>query len=722
MSIIQTIRDKGTWLIFTLLVLALVAFIFMDAGKQGGSLFGGGGGRTSLGSVDGSKIKSDEYQNRITVIKRLYGDNPQATETAIANFVWGNMVEEKLMNGELSKLGSNYSDNDLIDIAVGKYGQPSPHILKLFESMGISNSQTGQIDQKSAENILKKSLASDAKAEDRSFVKALLNIVQFEYLSAKHSGIMSGTTFVPAWMAKKQLNENNLMGKISFVQLPYTDISDSAAEVKVSDDEIKKYIDANKNLYRQTESRSIDYVIYDFSPTAADTAETKATLEKKKASFEKVPDSMALEYVYNNNSETQPENKYYRRKELTIKSDSGAAINQGVYGPYYDNGKFAMAKVTAVKMMADTARARHILVKVNDPRDNNRAVREDAAARKIIDSVVKLYKSGVSFDTLAKRFSEDEGSKDSGGLYKAISLNQMVPEFNEFIFTKNPNDTGVIQTAFGYHFIQLISTKGSPSPAYKVAYLSKSVTPSEATRDSALSLASGFSANNRDAKTFDDFVVKNPGKVIKQGPIDISKEAGEIGTFPDNVRNTLIKWIYSAKPGEVSEAIALDKSYRFLVAKLSGITPEGTMPVQKARLQVESKLRQDKKYDILSKKYGKVSSLQDVATKAAKTLVTKDSVSFENGNLQGIGAEPRLGGMMVNSNYQGKVSGPVKGVMGVYYMQAEGAVYARPATGMDEKAMRQSMQQQQKGMARGGGGPSLAYRRKATIKDKRLED
>ena len=48
MSIIQNIRDKGAWIIFTIIVIALVAFVLQDGiGKQGNTTV------TDLGTVNG---------------------------------------------------------------------------------------------------------------------------------------------------------------------------------------------------------------------------------------------------------------------------------------------------------------------------------------------------------------------------------------------------------------------------------------------------------------------------------------------------------------------------------------------------------------------------------------------------------------------------------------------------------------------------------------------
>ena len=65
MSIIQNIRERGTWIIFTIIVIALVAFILQDGvGRQNGS------NTTSLGTVNGEEIQkvAEVAEPKLTLI------------------------------------------------------------------------------------------------------------------------------------------------------------------------------------------------------------------------------------------------------------------------------------------------------------------------------------------------------------------------------------------------------------------------------------------------------------------------------------------------------------------------------------------------------------------------------------------------------------------------------------------------------------------------------
>jgi peptidyl-prolyl cis-trans isomerase D len=720
MSIIQTIRDKGSWVIFTLLALALIAFIFMDAGKQG-SLFGGGGGNKSIGSVNGSSLKNETYGARTEALRKIYGDNQRVTEEQINGYIWNSMVNEKLMKDELNKIGFSMSDKELVDFIFGKYGQPNQHIVPFFThyfpGSEIVNPQTGQLNQQMADQVYRQYIRGGRSDNEMATVfNTIKGMARAEFLMMKHSQVMANTVYVPLWMAKKQMADNNSMANISYVQVPYTDISDSIPEMKVSDDDIVKFMEKRKYMYQQDENRVMDYTMFDFTPTGKDSLTIFQTMVTKKEELRNTKDSLAGNYVTNNNSLTPYQDKYFRKKELTIKGDS-SGYNQGaVFGPYIDQqGNYSIAKITAVKTLPDTVSARHILIQTYDPRQQ-KITREESEAKSLMDSVIALYRKGISFDSLARKYSDDGGSKDSGGLYKSIGLNQMVPEFNEFVFTKNIGDTGVVKTDFGYHFIQVTGRKGGSSIAYKVAYLSKLIEASQVTRDSVYGESAKFAAACRTAASFDDYFVKNPNKLKKLTSAEIRKDAEGAEGF--RKARDLIRWVYKAKLGEVSEPLTFENEKKIVVAKLANIYAEGLQDAKKARMGVESLIRNERKYDMLVKKYATGNSLEEMATKTGKQVMTRDSVSFESGSIPNVSTEPRVAGAMLNPAYQAKMSGPIKGVSGVFYIKVNGQPYARPAAVSDPAITRKQLSDQ---MKQGAAGAEQAYRRGAKIKDKRLD-
>ena len=95
-------------------------------------------------------------------------------------------------------------------------------------------------------------------------------------------------------------------------------------------------------------------------------------------------------------------------------------------------------------------RASHILVK------------DKATAEKILAQL----KNGADFAALAKKYSQDPGTKDKGGDLGWFSRGQMVKEFADAAFAlKNIGDiSGIVKTSYGYHIIKLTGRKPAHTP------------------------------------------------------------------------------------------------------------------------------------------------------------------------------------------------------------------------------------------------------------------
>jgi len=114
----------------------------------------------------------------------------------------------------------------------------------------------------------------------------------------------------------------------------------------------------------------------------------------------------------------------------------------------------------------ETVRASHILLMTQDP-DTHQPLAADKKAekKKQIEDILKQAKSGADFAALAKKYSEDPGSKDKGGEY-TFPRGQMMKEFEDAAFSLKTNEiSGVIETSYGYHIIKL----SEKMPASKVA-------------------------------------------------------------------------------------------------------------------------------------------------------------------------------------------------------------------------------------------------------------
>jgi peptidyl-prolyl cis-trans isomerase SurA len=81
-----------------------------------------------------------------------------------------------------------------------------------------------------------------------------------------------------------------------------------------------------------------------------------------------------------------------------------------------------------------------------------------AAARSKATMVMQQLKSGIPFDTLVAKYSDDKFSKAEGGVLPAFSVGRMTPAFEDAAFAlKQPGDVSdLVQTEYGYHIIKLI--------------------------------------------------------------------------------------------------------------------------------------------------------------------------------------------------------------------------------------------------------------------------
>ena len=104
----------------------------------------------------------------------------------------------------------------------------------------------------------------------------------------------------------------------------------------------------------------------------------------------------------------------------------------------------------------EQVRASHVLIGTRDQLTGAELSDEQKKAkRKQADDIRKRAAAGEDFAKLAKEFSEDPGSKDSGGEY-TFGRGKMVPEFEAAAFSLATNQVSdVVTTQFGYHIIKL---------------------------------------------------------------------------------------------------------------------------------------------------------------------------------------------------------------------------------------------------------------------------
>ena len=101
---------------------------------------------------------------------------------------------------------------------------------------------------------------------------------------------------------------------------------------------------------------------------------------------------------------------------------------------------------------------RHILVTVK--KAEGQPGLTDAEAKARIAKIQGEIKKGAKFDALAKKYTDDPGSKESGGLYADQDPSGWVPEFGAAARTQTIGKVGApVKTMFGYHLIKVEGRK-----------------------------------------------------------------------------------------------------------------------------------------------------------------------------------------------------------------------------------------------------------------------
>jgi len=100
----------------------------------------------------------------------------------------------------------------------------------------------------------------------------------------------------------------------------------------------------------------------------------------------------------------------------------------------------------------EQVKASHILLKTEG--------KDKAAVKKQAEEILQQVKSGGDFAALAKKYSEDEGSKVNGGDLDYFGRGRMVPEFENVAFTLAPGQVSdIVESQFGFHIIKVIDKR-----------------------------------------------------------------------------------------------------------------------------------------------------------------------------------------------------------------------------------------------------------------------
>ncbi len=701
MSVIQQIRDKYAAVVIAVIALSLIGFILMDAFVGRGS--GRGSSSTVIGKVNGQKIDQTEFEKKINLAQTMYG--AQAKREQLIGNVWEQTVDEIVMKQVYDDLGLKFTPKELNDVL---FGQNAPQWLK----NEFTDKQTGEYKVNEAKQYFAQMKKQQNNPNLDMFNEAYINPTISQGLRMKYMAMLTQSTYIPKWMVEKTIADNNSLASFSYVNVPYSSIADST--IKVSDDEVKAYIGKHADGFKQDEpSRSISYVTFNATASKEDSLNAITQINTLKSEFGTTTEDE--QFVTRTGSEMPFFNGFTAGSKMQMpNADTIRSLGVGqVYGPYIDGNNYVLAKMLDRRMIPDSVKVRHILIKTGE---QGKETLSDSLGKMRIDSIANAIQSGADFNTLVITRSDDEGSKATQGEYDFTS--QQFPtlsrEFAEVAFYGKPGDKKTVKVQngsySGYHYIEVLSQKNIEQ-GYKIAYVAKPINASQSTVNSANGLASQFAADSRNKKQFDDNAAKKSLQVnsmmdIKQNDFTVAG-LGESRPF--------IRWVYEAKTGDVSEPFEVGEKY--VVATVTSVSEKGQMSVAKARPSAEPFIINEKKAQIIiNSKFKGGATLEAVAQGAGMPLLRADSVSFAQPFIPQVGNEPKITGAAFNKSLKGKISEPIAGSTGVFVVRGENITAAANAQ-VNVEETRKQMEMQQKQM--GGFRSMEALKKAATISDDR---
>ena len=235
---------------------------------------------------------------------------------------------------------------------------------------------------------------------------------------------------------------NKYIAPFVFVELSNYPVEEIRALEKEEIDGYINYIARsralNEILYKEAVSKGIDVTEKEIDDRVELIAEED--LEGFENMIDKTP--FTMDFVRHDSKQIIAIEKY---KEKNVLSDSKKRITDDEVKKYYDeNPTLSVVKPRAV--------VRHILKSTENLTDLEKSKKFES-----IKNIYEQVKIGKDFAELAKLYSDDEGTKNIGGLVgDYIEKGQTVVEFDDAVFRmKDGEISEVITTMYGYHIIRV---------------------------------------------------------------------------------------------------------------------------------------------------------------------------------------------------------------------------------------------------------------------------
>lgn len=210
------------------------------------------------------------------------------------------------------------------------------------------------------------------------------------------------------------------------------------------------------------------YQLYKEPETSSDTSSTTASdTSSTTASDTSSAGDTSSDTSSSTSSATSSEQKKDETEAILWLYSGDRSAGEAKY--FFYEGEYEVYLITEPlrRIENSTANVRHILVTDDEEAEEGSEETTQTAeekAKAILDEWLAGAKTSESFGELAEKYTEDTGSAEDGGLYENVWLDDMVDEFEAWLFTEGhkPGDYGTIESDYGTH-IMYFDSYGIPA-------------------------------------------------------------------------------------------------------------------------------------------------------------------------------------------------------------------------------------------------------------------
>jgi peptidyl-prolyl cis-trans isomerase D len=371
------------------------------------------------------------------------------------------------------------------------------------------------------------------------------------------------------------------------------------------------------------------------------------------------PNDAELKAFYEQNKQQYVNSLPEKRKARYILIDTGKladkiTVTQAQLQQYYSQHQDEYR-------IPETVTVRHILIKTPTPNADGKVDQKGVdAARAKADDIEKQLKGGANFAELAKKYSEDPGSAQNGGLLPPITHGRTVPEFEQAAFsTPVGQTTGVIRTSYGFHILHVEGKQEARlKPLDEVKSQIEPLIKQQQVSGEAQNLANAVQTLARTVG-FDKAASQKGLTIITTEFISPTDPLPGVGNSKD-----LVSALFSAKRNDPAGTAPTSQGYA--IYQVTDIQPAQTPTFEQIKAQVEEQFKQQRAQALLAQRTQELSDrahTEHDLNKAAKDLgATVKTSDLVDANAQVPEVGPMNGAASVAFGMKpGEISGPLQG-------------------------------------------------------------